>query len=62
MTAEAVYGIQLPDGQVLDPSLDHAEATARLDRYRDMWPDATLVQRNINPDWTPAPTAKRQQP
>lgn len=55
MTADAVYGIQLPDGQVLDPTLDHAEATARLDRYRDVWPDAILVQRAISPTWTPTP-------
>lgn len=56
MPADAVYGIQLPDGQVLDPTLDHAEATARLDRYRDMWPDAILVQRVISPTWASAST------
>ncbi|MCX4809076.1 hypothetical protein OG601_46920 [Streptomyces sp. NBC_01239] len=48
--ADAIeYGIRIPDGTVLkDGTLtDRREQESRLDRYRDCWPEAVLVQRPV---------------
>lgn len=47
------WAIVLPDGDILDPTDDQAEAIARLNWYRDTWPDAQLATRTSGP-WTAA--------
>lgn len=54
--ADAIeYGIRIPDGSVLSPTMSRSEEQARLARYRDTWPDAVLVQRPVTyGEWTEA--------
>lgn len=54
--ADAIeYGIRIPDGSVLSPTTSLAEEQARLERYRDTWPEAVLVQRPVfHGEWTEA--------
>lgn len=58
--ADAIeYGIRIPDGSVLSPTTSLPEEQARLDRYRDTWPEAELVQRPVfHGDWTPTNPAQ----
>ncbi|WP_405824183.1 hypothetical protein OG705_29070 [Streptomyces sp. NBC_00838] len=47
------YGIRMPDGDVIDASLDRADTLARLGRYRDSWPGACLMSRPVaHGPWT----------
>lgn len=57
------YAIRTPDGQALDPTPSLTEARARLDRYRDIWPEAVVAQREIRySPWVPVPDANDAQP
>ena len=55
--ATRVHGIPWPEDGVLrsGDTFDRNDQQARLDRYRDAWPDAHLVQRTVRRDeWTEA--------
>ncbi|MBX9392212.1 hypothetical protein K4749_01025 [Streptomyces sp. TRM72054] len=60
--ADAVeYGIRIPNGSVLlDGSpTDRRDQEARLDRYRDTWPEAVLVERSVfHGEWAERPDAQ----
>lgn len=53
------YGIRVDAPQVmtLDSTPSLREATARLDRYRDIWPEAYVAVREVHEGpWKPLPT------
>jgi hypothetical protein len=56
--ADAIeYGIRIPDGTVLQDGWvnDRRQQENRLDRYRDTWPEAVLVERPVfHGEWTEA--------
>ncbi|MFD9868531.1 hypothetical protein ACFXI8_27180 [Streptomyces niveus] len=52
-SAAVEYGIRMPDGDVIDASLDRADTVSRLRRYRDSWPGACLMSRPVaHGPWT----------
>ncbi|MGW6602893.1 hypothetical protein [Streptomyces sp. NPDC055036] len=51
----AVQDDEMSDEENLDPTTDRREAEGRLTRYRDMHPEARLVQRTVSyGTWTEA--------